>query len=102
MSASSKPTSPLPLRYTEFSLLSLSCSDYLSLPAVGLEIKNRLQVRGRKRGGGGEGRTAARRPGLHARKAAGDVRSRSAPNQIIHACMRAGGGRELVAAQPAR
>jgi len=29
--------------YDEFSLLSLSCSDYLSLPAVGLEIKNRLR-----------------------------------------------------------
>jgi radical SAM family uncharacterized protein/radical SAM-linked protein len=29
--------------YNEFSLLSLSCSDYLALPAVGLEIKNRLQ-----------------------------------------------------------
>ncbi|MEM1370442.1 MAG: TIGR03960 family B12-binding radical SAM protein, partial [Cyanobacteria bacterium P01_H01_bin.15] len=29
--------------YNEFSLLSLSCSDYLSLPAVGVEIKNRLQ-----------------------------------------------------------
>lgn len=29
--------------YNEFSLLSLSCSDYLSLPAVGIEIKNRLQ-----------------------------------------------------------
>eukprot|EP00667_Euglena_gracilis_P002736 EG_transcript_2742 len=29
--------------YREFSLLSLSCSDYLSLPAVGLEIKNRLK-----------------------------------------------------------
>ncbi|MGJ3247801.1 MAG: TIGR03960 family B12-binding radical SAM protein [Elainellaceae cyanobacterium] len=29
--------------YNEFSLLSLSCSDYLSLPAVGLEVKNRLQ-----------------------------------------------------------
>ena len=28
--------------YNEFSLLSLSCSDYLALPAVGLEIKNRL------------------------------------------------------------
>ncbi len=28
--------------YNEFSLLSLSCSDYLSLPAVGMEIKNRL------------------------------------------------------------
>ncbi|MDX1978150.1 MAG: TIGR03960 family B12-binding radical SAM protein [Pseudanabaenaceae cyanobacterium bins.68] len=28
--------------YTDFSLLSLSCSDYLALPAVGLEIKNRL------------------------------------------------------------
>ena len=28
--------------YNEFSLLSLSCSDYLSLPAVGVEIKNRL------------------------------------------------------------
>lgn len=27
----------------EFSLLSLSCSDYLSLPAVGMEIKNRLK-----------------------------------------------------------
>jgi len=30
--------------YNEFSLLSLSCSDYLALPAVGLEIKNRLQA----------------------------------------------------------
>ncbi len=29
--------------YSEVSLLSLSCSDYLSLPAVGMEIKNRLQ-----------------------------------------------------------
>jgi radical SAM superfamily enzyme YgiQ (UPF0313 family) len=29
--------------YNEFSLLSLSCSDYLALPAVGLEVKNRLQ-----------------------------------------------------------
>ena len=29
--------------YNEFSLLSLSCSDYLSLPAVGIEIKNRLK-----------------------------------------------------------
>lgn len=29
--------------FNEFSLLSLSCSDYLSLPAVGIEIKNRLQ-----------------------------------------------------------
>ncbi|WP_107806286.1 TIGR03960 family B12-binding radical SAM protein [Nodularia spumigena] len=29
--------------YNEFSLLSLSCSDYLSLPAVGMEIKNRLK-----------------------------------------------------------
>jgi radical SAM-linked protein len=29
--------------YNEFSLLSLSCSDYLALPAIGLEIKNRLQ-----------------------------------------------------------
>ncbi len=29
--------------YSEFSLLSLSCSDYLSLPAVGMEIKNRLK-----------------------------------------------------------
>ena len=28
--------------YSDFSLLSLSCSDYLSLPAVGVEIKNRL------------------------------------------------------------
>jgi radical SAM family uncharacterized protein/radical SAM-linked protein len=30
--------------YNEFSLLSLSCSDYLSLSAVGVEIKNRLQA----------------------------------------------------------
>ena len=30
--------------YNEFSLLSLSCSDYLSLPAVGMEIKNRLKT----------------------------------------------------------
>ncbi|MBD2522225.1 TIGR03960 family B12-binding radical SAM protein [Nostoc sp. FACHB-133] len=29
--------------YNEFSLLSLSCSDYLSLPVVGMEIKNRLK-----------------------------------------------------------
>lgn len=29
--------------YSEFSLLSLSCSDYLALPAVGVEIKNRLR-----------------------------------------------------------
>ena len=29
--------------YNEFSLLSLSCSDYLALPAVGMEIRNRLQ-----------------------------------------------------------
>lgn len=29
--------------YNEFSLLSLSCSDYLALPAVGIEIKNRLK-----------------------------------------------------------
>lgn len=29
--------------YSEFSLLSLSCSDYLALPAVGMEIKNRLK-----------------------------------------------------------
>ncbi len=29
--------------HSEFSLLSLSCSDYLALPAVGMEIKNRLQ-----------------------------------------------------------
>ncbi|HEY9752830.1 MAG TPA: TIGR03960 family B12-binding radical SAM protein, partial [Coleofasciculaceae cyanobacterium] len=29
--------------FNEFSLLSLSCSDYLALPAVGMEIKNRLQ-----------------------------------------------------------
>ncbi|AOW98189.1 B12-binding domain-containing radical SAM protein [Moorena producens PAL-8-15-08-1] len=29
--------------YNEFSLLSLSCSDYLALPAVGMEIKNRLK-----------------------------------------------------------
>lgn len=29
--------------YNEFSLLSLSCSDYLALPAIGVEIKNRLK-----------------------------------------------------------
>jgi hypothetical protein len=29
--------------YNEFSLLSLSCSDYLSLPSVGIQIKNRLK-----------------------------------------------------------
>jgi radical SAM family uncharacterized protein/radical SAM-linked protein len=29
--------------YNEFSLLSLSCSDYLALPAVGVEIRNRLK-----------------------------------------------------------
>jgi radical SAM family uncharacterized protein/radical SAM-linked protein len=29
--------------YNEFSLLSLSCSDYLALPALGIEIKNRLK-----------------------------------------------------------
>ena len=29
--------------YNEFSLLSLSCSEYLALPSVGLEIKNRLK-----------------------------------------------------------
>ncbi len=29
--------------HNEFSLLSLSCSDYLALPAVGMEIKNRLK-----------------------------------------------------------
>ncbi len=28
--------------YSDFSLLSLSCSDYLSLPSVGVEIKNKL------------------------------------------------------------
>ncbi len=28
--------------YSDFSLLSLSCSDYLSLPAVGVDLKNRL------------------------------------------------------------
>jgi len=27
---------------SDFSLLSLSCSDYLSLPAVGVELRNRL------------------------------------------------------------
>ncbi|GIL66252.1 hypothetical protein Vafri_19868 [Volvox africanus] len=32
--------------YKEFSLLSLSCSDYLALPAVGLSIKNRMQEEG--------------------------------------------------------
>ncbi len=30
--------------YNEFSLLSLSCSDYLALPALGIEIKNRLKA----------------------------------------------------------
>jgi radical SAM family uncharacterized protein/radical SAM-linked protein len=30
--------------YNEFSLLSLSCSDYLALPALGIEIKNRLRA----------------------------------------------------------
>eukprot|EP01025_Chloroclados_australasicus_P029818 TRINITY_DN2979_c0_g2_i1.p1 TRINITY_DN2979_c0_g2~~TRINITY_DN2979_c0_g2_i1.p1 ORF type:complete len:1046 (-),score=65.80 TRINITY_DN2979_c0_g2_i1:547-3684(-) len=30
--------------YNDFSLLSLSCSDYLSLPYVGLSIKNKLQA----------------------------------------------------------
>ncbi|MDJ1177232.1 TIGR03960 family B12-binding radical SAM protein [Roseofilum capinflatum] len=29
--------------YNEISLLSLSCSDYLALPAVGLELRNQLQ-----------------------------------------------------------
>mmetsp|Transcript_7023 Transcript_7023/g.19819 ORF Transcript_7023/g.19819 Transcript_7023/m.19819 type:complete len:857 (-) Transcript_7023:56-2626(-) len=29
--------------YNEFSLLSLSCSDYLALPSVGIQIKNRLK-----------------------------------------------------------
>jgi radical SAM family uncharacterized protein/radical SAM-linked protein len=29
--------------FNEFSLLSLSCSDYLALPAVGVEIRNRLK-----------------------------------------------------------
>lgn len=29
--------------FNEFSLLSLSCSDYLALPAVGIEIRNRLK-----------------------------------------------------------
>jgi radical SAM family uncharacterized protein/radical SAM-linked protein len=29
--------------YNELSLLSLSCSDYLALPAVGMEIRNRLK-----------------------------------------------------------
>ncbi|MFY8148349.1 MAG: TIGR03960 family B12-binding radical SAM protein [Prochlorococcaceae cyanobacterium] len=31
--------------YSDFSLLSLSCSDYLSLPAVGVELRNRLAER---------------------------------------------------------
>ncbi|MFM7653093.1 MAG: TIGR03960 family B12-binding radical SAM protein, partial [Vulcanococcus sp.] len=31
--------------YSDFSLLSLSCSDYLSLPAVGVELRNRLADR---------------------------------------------------------
>lgn len=30
--------------YNEFSLLSLSCSDYLALPALGVEVKNRLKT----------------------------------------------------------
>jgi radical SAM family uncharacterized protein/radical SAM-linked protein len=30
--------------YNEFSLLSLSCSDYLSLPSLGVELKNRLKT----------------------------------------------------------
>ncbi|XWK86532.1 MAG: TIGR03960 family B12-binding radical SAM protein [Phormidium sp.] len=29
--------------YNEFSLLSLSCSDYLALPGVGVEVRNRLK-----------------------------------------------------------
>ena len=29
--------------YSDFSLLSLSCSDYLALPAVGVELRNRLR-----------------------------------------------------------
>ena len=29
--------------YSDFSLLSLSCSDYLALPSVGVELRNRLQ-----------------------------------------------------------
>ena len=29
--------------YSDFSLLSLSCSDYLALPAVGVQLRNRLQ-----------------------------------------------------------
>lgn len=34
----------MPLQgYDEFSLLSLSCSDYLSLPSVGVEIRNRMK-----------------------------------------------------------
>lgn len=38
-------TSPVlpPQGYNEFSLLSLSCSDYLALPSVGIQIKNREQ-----------------------------------------------------------
>jgi len=31
--------------YSDFSLLSLSCSDYLALPAVGVELRNRLAER---------------------------------------------------------
>ncbi len=31
--------------YSDFSLLSLSCSDYLSLPSVGVELKNKLGAR---------------------------------------------------------
>ena len=31
--------------YSDFSLLSLSCSDYLALPAVGVELRNRLADR---------------------------------------------------------
>ena len=35
--------------YTDFSLLSLSCSDYLALPSVGLELRNRLADKVRSR-----------------------------------------------------
>lgn len=37
------PACPWVQGYNEFSLLSLSCSDYLSLPSVGIQIKNRLR-----------------------------------------------------------
>lgn len=49
--------------YNEFSLLSLSCSDYLSLPSVGIQIKNRLKARARL--GGWQQGDAGPREGNH-------------------------------------